>query len=212
MRDVIPMVDQSRHIWQFGDSVPADRASRLLSYVSLDEIIGHLQMAEIVAFAWEPFQSDRLKGCHRVSFLLQVSPDMYDAFFNSPVGYRAQYAVGVVTGEAGNRALLRKFEPRLLEFTHEKNLVSETRVKASLQAADAKVWIYEPEVEAQLGREDTQILYAPWQQASTDGVGLLAPIGTKLEVKGGWVDDHGKERRDPFKANRSEEIHSVGYT
>ena len=206
------MVGQLPHIWQFGDSVPADRGRILLSYVSFDEVMGHFQMAKIVAFAWEPFQSDRLRECHRASFLLQVSRDMYDAFFNSPVGYRAQYAVSTGMGEAANRALLRKLEPRLLEFAREKNLVPETRVKASLQAADAKIWIYEPEVEAQLGREDTQILYAPWQQASTDGVGLLAPVGTKLEVKGGWMDDHRKEHRDPFKANRSEEIHSVGYT
>jgi hypothetical protein len=169
------MAHKLPHIWQFGESVPAERARRLLSYASFDEVIGLLEAAKIVAFAWEPFQNDRLRGCHRASFLLQVSTDMYDAFFNSPVGYRAQYAVSVGTGEAANRTLLSRLEPKLLQFANTKNLVPEIRVRSSLRAVDAKVWIYEPEVEAQLGRKDTEISYTPWQQASTDGVGLLAP-------------------------------------
>ncbi len=206
------MAHESPRIWQFGESIPADRAKRLLSYASFDKVIGLFETVRIVALAWELFENDRLKGFHRASFLLQVSTDVYDAFFNSPVGYRAQYAVSVGTGEAANRAMLSRLEPKLLEFANVKNLVPKTRVQASLRAVDAKVWIYESEVEAQLGREDAEIIYTPWQQASINGVGLLAPVGTKLEVKGGWIDDRGEEHRDPFKASRSEEIHSVGFT
>ena len=85
-------------------------------------------------------------------------------------------------------------------------------VSASLRAIEAKVWIYESEVESQLGEEHPAILYAPWAESSETGVGLLAPVGTFLEVKGGWLDRQGKERRNPVKSNRSNEIREFGYS
>jgi hypothetical protein len=42
--------------------------------------------------------------------------------------------------------------------------------------------------------------------------GLLAPVGTKLEIKGAWVDEGGKERVDPQKLGRASEIHLTGFT
>lgn len=131
----------SPHLWQFGESVGADRARQMLGYSSFDEVIALLSTAEIVAFAWEPFQSERLNGCNRAAFLLQVSTEGYDAFFNFPVGYRAQYAVSIGTGEAANRALLARLAVQLFTFSTAKNLVSDVLVRASLRGADAKVWI-----------------------------------------------------------------------
>jgi len=201
-------------IWRFAESFPADRTQRLLKYTSFDEIASFMKAAKVIDFAWEPFQHKRLKGCNRASFLLQVSEQLYDAFFNSPVGYRSQYAVGISAGESANRKLLSKLEAKLLEFAKPLNLAPETRVQVqtSLCATDAKLWIYEPEVEGQLGEETPAIIYFPWQQSSTDGVGLLAPVGTKLEVKGGWLDSQGYEHRDPFKATRSEDIYRHGFS
>ncbi len=57
-----------------------------------------------------------------------------------------------------------------------------------------------------------EILYAPWQNASEDGAALRAPAGTFVEVKGWWLDQQAIERRDPFKASRTKEIHEVGYS
>lgn len=199
-------------IWQFSKFLPADRIQRLLAYTSFDQIASLVETAKVTGFEWEPFHNDRLKGCNRASFLLNVSETIYDAFFNSPMGYRAQYAASISAGESANRMLLSKLELKLLEFAKPLNDAPNMRVQTSLRARDAKIWIYEPEVEAQLGLETPVIMYLRWQKESSDGVGLLAPIGTKLEVKGGWLNGKDNECRDPIKATRSEDIHRVGYS
>jgi len=83
---------------------------------------------------------------------------------------------------------------------------------ASLRAVQAKLWIYEREVELQLGAQDPAVMYEPWISNSEDGAGLLAPIGERLEVKGGWLDAAGIECLDPAKITRSSEIHQVGFS
>ena len=85
-------------------------------------------------------------------------------------------------------------------------------LESSLAATDAKIWILESEVELHLGDPTPEIVFDLWQQGTTDGVGLRAPIGTRLEVKGGWIDREGRERRDPYKATRGDDIHAFGYS
>lgn len=199
-------------IWLFAESVDAERTERLLGYADFDEIVRMVADSTIAGFVWEPSTGTQLKSCNRASFLLRVPTNVYDAFFNSPVGYRAQYAADVGTGEAANRKLLAALSPRLLTFAGAQSCVSEQLLLASLRAQEAKLWIHESEVEAQLGEDCLAILYPPWQQASESGVGLLAPVGEELEVKGGWLDHRGDENRNPLKANRSNEIHSTGYS
>jgi len=84
-------------------------------------------------------------------------------------------------------------------------------VSASLQAREAKVWIDECD-ETQTGNLDPAILYEPWLESLEQEEGVPAPIGTKLEVKGGWLDDQGVEQLNPVKANRSMEIHTYGFS
>ncbi len=201
------------HLWSFSESLPHHRVERLLSHVSYEEVIELLVgTVKLAKFSWEPFIADRLKGCHRASFLVRVSGWAYDAFFNSPVGYRAEYARSPEAGEVANRLLLERLEPDLIRFPHVATDVRIELLRKPLRATDAKVWIYEPEVSNHLGEETPEILYKPWQQATEDGVGLHAPVGTELEVKGGWLDGRGNERRDPIKRTRSVELHRVGFS
>lgn len=206
------MADVPTPIWGFYDSVCVDRAKRLLEYEHFDKLIGRLRVAVITDFAWERFESDRLKGCHRAAFLLKVPEQVYDYFFNAPAEYRGQYAIDPAVGEAANRAVVSALEPSLLAFAGTKVVPAEVPVAVSLRATDAKVWIYEREVDAQLGDDSPAIRYAPWEKASETGVGLLAPKGTRLEIKGGWLDDQGREHRDPFKTTRGTDIHCTGYS
>jgi hypothetical protein len=205
-------VDASTPIWGFYESVDVDRATRLLTYQPLGTTIELVRAAVTISFLLEPFTSDRLKGCHRAAFLLLVPVDVYDYFFNSPYGYRGQYAVEPANGEAANRAVVSSLESCLRDFARARVRLADAPVVASLRATDAKIWIYEPEVQAQLGKGRPEIRYAPWETASETGVGLLAPRGAKLEVKGGWLDGQGNERRDPAKATRSTDIHCTGYS
>ena len=198
--------------WQYADSVGAARAQRLLSLSAFTEVVELVVTAHVASLTWEPFMGTVLTGCSRASFLLKVSPITYDAFFNSPAGYRGQFALSPSEGEAANRLLLTRLEPKLIGFATERNEAPSSAVLASLRAAEAKFWICESEVESQLGEEHPAILYTPWADSSETGVGLLAPVGTSLEVKGGWLDSQGQERRNPGKANRSNEIHELGYS
>jgi len=199
-------------LWQFGPSVENQRTEWLLHCVNFDAVAQLLQDVSITDYVWEPFKGSRLKGCYRASFLVRVSLSTYDAFFNSPVGYRAQYALAPSTGERANRQLLFLLEQRLLAFAIVRGEKSESLLLTSLRSTQAKIWIYEREVEAQLGGNEAAILYQPWMKNSLDGAGLLAPVGQYIEVKGGWLDTQGNERIDPAKTARSDDIHNFGFS
>jgi hypothetical protein len=199
-------------LWEFRGSVEGVRAARLSSYPTFDAVASLLAAPVVCGFLWERFSGAQISGCHRASFLIEVSSLAYDAFFNSPVGYRGQYARSLEAGEEANRKLIAQFEPQLLAYASVHSSVSQESVAQSLRAAQAKVWIFEAEVESQLGETEPAIAYAPWEHSSESGVGLLAPMGTRIEVKGGWLAADGSERINPVKVRRSDEIRLSGYS
>jgi hypothetical protein len=79
------------------------------------------------------------------------------------------------------------------------HIIPEQQLVASLRGEEAKLWIHESEVEAQLGEDCSAILYPPWQHATDSGVGLLAPVGKEIAVCGGWLDAQGNAHRNPSK-------------
>jgi hypothetical protein len=80
-------------LWSFTEQVAIERAAALASHGSFDEVLSLLRSARVIGFAWEPYRAAELRGTHRAEFLIQVSARGYDAFFNSPMGLRAQYAL-----------------------------------------------------------------------------------------------------------------------
>jgi hypothetical protein len=197
--------------WGFHDAVTTERQTMLATYERFENIVAGLILAASVAKAiWEPFGETRLRGCHRAAFLLAVPPWLYDAFFNSPVGYRAQYAQSVELGERKNREVLDALEARLLASWSADGGMELAR--ASLGGAAAKIWINESEVEKHLFEDTPEIDFGPWHLATENGAGLRAPVGTQLVVCGGWIDSSGRERLDSDKLKRSQEIHEVGFT
>ena len=197
--------------WGFHPVVPRDRVERLCAVRSYDQVMDLVLEGKLAAYAWEAFREARLRGCHRASFKLCVSSEAYDSFFNSPVGYRAQYALSPAEGKLANRRLLQLLHARLLEYADSFGGIKRD-IAMSLLAEDAKVWILEAEVHEQLGIDQPAIAYSPWELESEDGAGLLAPCGATLEINGGWLDADGLEIRDPCKAHRAEDIHRVGFS
>lgn len=166
-----------RPLWSFTAQVPQARVKRLLSYRSFEAVHGRVAKAQVTAFTWERYNEPELRGCHRASFLLDVPASTYDAFFNSPVGVRAQYALAPAHGEAANRRLLTALAGKLLRRGLEAKAPGKELILWSLGASQAKIWIYEDEVQMQMGTTEPAIDYAPWAEASESGAGLLAPIG-----------------------------------
>jgi hypothetical protein len=166
-------------MWGFADGIPRERVERLHAYGDFSAVVALIAKdAEVTAFTWEPFDAERLSGCYRAAFLLRVSEQAYDAFFNAPAGYRGQYARSREAGEAANRSLLANLEPLLLQNPSPQQNALGPLVLRSLRATDAKCWIFEREVEQHMGVNVPEILYSPWQTASEDGAGLRAPLGT----------------------------------
>ncbi len=213
-------------LWDFTALVTRERREKLLSVASFDEVIEQIVRGTVDSFKVKPRKNPPCEGCSRAFFRLLVGACVYDAFFNSPAGYRAQYCIGVRHGEEQNRRLIDAITPMCLEFMKgkEKSDFPTEMVLASLRGTDAKVWINDgdlPDV------DETHINYQSWvakAQASTKGrladqaaranatVGILAPVGTHIEVKGAWLNSEGYEWRDPDKSRRAEEILNYGYT
>jgi hypothetical protein len=173
--------------------------------------------AKVFRAVWESARREDLRSvsCRRAAFRVEVKPWLYDAFFNSSVGYRAQYAVSALRGEEKNWELLNALSPGLV--AHAGDLLSDLpSVAKSLAGAGAKVWIDEDEVAPQLDGPP-EIAYQPWIatiRARGDGItaGLRAPVGTLLVVYGEWLDHFGAFHADPHKLSRAQEIHDVGWT
>jgi hypothetical protein len=199
----------ARADFQYTSVVPPSRVSALFGWRSFDEIVSRLANSPVISYEWEPYRTSLLSGCSRASFVLKVDSPMYDAFFNSPCGIRAMYAVSPSTGEAADRLLIDALTPTLLSFSNSDVPLHPWTAK-SLGVREAKTWIVEPEVEDQLSSEPA-IIFAPWERESLAGEGLRAPVGTLLEVKGGWLDASGAEQRNPNKAHRSLTLHKTGY-
>ncbi len=208
-------------LWNFAELVPVERRLRLLAITSFEEIIEGIARGNVDYYVAEPRQD-----YSRAFFRVRVSEPDYDAFFNSPNGYRAQYCLSTENGEKQNRSLIEAITPMCLEYSqrHEQRDFPDEKVLASLRGADAKAWITESDI-PDVG--EVHINYGPWvakaealtrgpiaDQAARAGasVGVLAPVGTHIEIKGAWLTPQGNEWRDPKKALRAQEIRDYGFT
>jgi hypothetical protein len=214
-------------LWDFTDLIPADRRRRLLKLTSFDEVLCNVSSTcKILHYKADPFRDDRLRGCVRAEFLLHVDLYIYDGFFNSPVGYRAQYCLGSGIGEHANRQIIDVLRPALITLAQSMTTPTfgSEHVAMSLDATDAKIWIDESESGSEPPQQlQVHINYPPWVERAKRGDalqedefiravrGVFAPLGTFLEIKGGWVDGDGLEKRDPVKAHRSKDIAINGY-
>jgi hypothetical protein len=215
-----------QHLWGFSAAVSEIRQRGLVAIADFAAVVARVVEGTVVRFAVEPRQNPPCLGAYRAVFRLRVAGPAYDAFFNSPVGYRAQYSVGVEQGEQCNRELIAALTPQCLAFAEGQapSYFSDRLIAASLGGQAAKIWIDETDLN---GLEGTHITFQPWvakAAAATGGTwadmaarskaesGILAPVGAHLELKGAWIMPDGSECRDPAKEGRSREIHEYGFS
>jgi hypothetical protein len=148
-------------LWGFSEAVSATRRQALLSVKDFAAVIAGVCEGSVVCFAVEPRQNPPCFGAHRATFRLRVAESVYDAFFNSPVGYRAQYRLAIERGERCNRELINALTPRCLAFADTKapSHFPPRLIAASLAGKDAKVWITEADL---AGLEGAHITFQPW--------------------------------------------------
>jgi hypothetical protein len=197
-------------LWLFTSEVDSKRSADLLAWSSFDQIADEILASPVDQLYWEDATAPHLKGCNRASFGLTVAPDVYDAFFNSPQGYRGQFARSEADGELANRRLIDTLFPRLLVAAGNHPANADGRVAKSLRGPQAKIWIVESEVDAQLLEPQPSIIFPTWEFNAPNSQGLRAPRGTRLEVKGAWVDPAGNVAFNPAKRRRSNFIYATG--
>ncbi|WP_137893075.1 hypothetical protein [Ramlibacter sp. 2FC] len=196
--------------WHYASTVPVQRVQALLAWSSFSEIACQIAESSVVVSAeWEPFQTATLAGCNRASVLLSVPKPIYDAFYNAPVGIRGQYARSETAGEQADRFLIDQHESELMCALARCTKAPRDLLQRSLRAKQAKTWIKETESDTDEG--DEGIVYEPWEREAISRDGLRTPVGTLLEVKGGWIDAQGMERLNPTKTHRSYTLHRTGY-
>ncbi len=225
MIELPPFACVPRDQWILGKRIVGERRQRLLQGVSFEEIVNRIAK-EASLSSYKPGQSDHCPGFHRVEIKLATSPKTVDLFHNSRCGYRAQYYLGVKTGEQANRYVIRGLLPRLEELVSgdEESTCPWMWAKKSLLDREAKVWIHQG-VWLRLQRKvDRNLNVQRWTEACLNAEpgsrdrklarwGSLAPAKeTRIDIKGGYIDLSGTPLGKSLKPTRSEDIHRLGFT
>jgi hypothetical protein len=215
--------------WSFSNRVPEYRITYLKAVKNFREVVSLITGANITGYVIEHGRSRELQGCKRPEFQLEVSTEIFDIFFNSPVGYRAQYAIAPEVGIIQNAYLIESLSDRLTTYAKANINPDMTLldVRACLKISSAKIWIKEEGANA-LNEYDlvVEIDFPRWvdkariayysadddEQRNKAIRGVLAPTGNFLEVKGGWLDSRGQERLNPAKAERATDIWQYGFS
>lgn len=161
-------------------------------------------------------------GFGRVSADIPVSAPLFDAFFNGPGGYRAQYAIGERTGEAFNQSILLAITPILASLppTYLQGM-DRAFCERSLAGSHTKVWfpkeITSVEYQEELESLQEVICWSPWLQwwagKEVPRKGLLAPQPerTAILLNGTFVGGANDTEWDQ-KPYRSSDLHARGWT
>jgi hypothetical protein len=220
--------------WFYSNLISEERQARLMAPSSFDEI-AHLVTETLVDV--RP-QTDQLrpKGWSRPVFILRLSADATDLFFNGAAGYRASFCISKTMGEAANSSMIHMLLPRLIKHSAALEGHSGDWVERSLRSQAAKTWIWEERLKL-LGwpwvKPVYEINYPVWVNAAKSylrdadmadltGVardrmddrlslwGVRAPRSDTIEIKGGWMKDGSPVPTTKLK--RSGQIAEFGWT
>lgn len=206
-------------IWAFEPSFDPVRKSRLATYDTFTKVVEAVVASFEISGAWICEGIDLgPKNCWRPTVSLVVSPEAYDAFFNSPGGYRAEYLASPERGQAANGSLLAILEPKLSAATIADcgtDRLSPEWIRNAFLANSAKIWPDEDELDFTAVTLDLAI--EEWRQRREQpnapaGSGLWAPEGMRLMAFGAFIDPWGNEIVARSKIRRRFEIHECGFT
>jgi len=205
--------------WKFVASFDPERRKRLAAFDSFEKVIAAVTGSLEVTGGWIcPATDLGQNNCWRPSVHLVVSPSAFDAFFNSPGGYRAAFLGSPEAGQAANGALLRVLEPALsaavLADCGSSRLSAEW-IRNAFLANSAKIWPNEDVLNFVKATYDLDI--EKWKTGcesvnAPSGAAFWAPQGTHLTAIGAFIDSSGNEIVARRKIRRRFELHDCGFT
>jgi hypothetical protein len=207
----------SQSEWSFGD-LGEGRSRNLENAPSFNEIVRMLRqafqacVADGHALASEPANSGR-----RAVIQFRVNPELYDAFFNSRTGYRAQYWRSTEHGVSENAYLVGNLLAVLCDvpqWPHSENWTLSGEVAMlSLVCAGAKVWVNEADYRANF-IECPRLLVPQWTRDTREiPERCCAPLPQDcwLDLKGCFVEGRSI-RLSKDRYVRGQQIHETGWT
>jgi len=209
--------------WRYSGSVPNERASALLAPSSIGEIANRIAGAmEILCCHFHNCDDNADFG--RAVYCIRVSEDLFDAFFNSPYGYRGAYFRSPGCGVDANAAFIATLTPSLFKGFGDNSPQDDVAwVRESLAAPSAKARAAEnglhlcSKCEAEIRNPtsaEPEIMNGRWECGDLGhrNNGRKAPRLTKIRVFGGFLDLRRNELVPWRKLHRSEDIHRWGWT
>jgi len=163
----------------------------------------------------------------RPVFSLNVGKELFDQFFNSPSGYRAQYFESPWAGLCANAVFMKAVSTPLIASGPGDSGLAIDFIRESLASPSAKAWLTERgkeldgrcngclgEWSAPSSGSVAEIKNNRWDVApSAKGEwGRSAPYLKKLRVMGAFLDDRLNEFVPFDKRFRAEDIHRVGWS
>jgi hypothetical protein len=221
--------------WQFPTDFDAARREELEAFESFESLVQRIsEEFSVTSFRVSRGKTGIVKNCLRPEFSLSVSEKTGDAFFNSRIGYRAQFLSSPDFGQSCNAQLINNILDRLLaalpSLPAPKHEMPANELRASLSAFSAKAWICEAgfsfdhqliedlhvepwltSARAAAAAFQRQTAPSPPQQEKAIW-GVRAPVNATLDVKGAFLSADGFERVPLDKIHRAHEIHTFGWS
>ena len=170
-----------------------------------------------------------LQYCHddnaysRPIFCVQVTSQLFDAFFNSPVGYRGAFYSSPFSGLEANYLLMEQLLPQMVRWADANIPGHDSSFSiASLAAHSAKAWLAERSLELcdQCEGEWThpqdsaaEILNGRWERTDSANArkGRKAPLHSKIRLFGAFLSGYGDEFVPARKCRREFDISESGW-
>ncbi len=213
--------------WGF-KNIYGERLDRLNNAPPFKEIVEKInEEMKVVCCHWIEAQDDPIDYIfeppfHRIVFCVEVSEDLFDIFFNSKNGYRAQYFISPEQGLIENCKLIKTVTPKLME---EMQNISDCKgiddwARKSLEEESAKAWRLEIGKElctnCKIDSEDakSEIRNNRWEIFNHTNAekGVKAHYFNKIRFFGGFLNKKFQPWVDKKKWCRHWEIHKWGFS
>lgn len=208
--------------WQYSDSVDTTRQKRLLSVEYFSDVVGQIKREmSVLCYHRQPCDDD--SGYARPVFCIQVPEELFDTFFNSPVGYRGSYFASPLHGLECNHRLMEALLPDLSSWARQNSPgYNASFIQEALLGVSAKAWLAEctmelcPACEGEWSRpsnDQAEIINGRWNTSNQPNsrYGRKAPLHSKIRLFGAFLNNRGDEFIPARKRHRDQHIHDEGW-
>lgn len=209
--------------WKYINLEDETRIEKLISVNSYEDIIDQIER-EMSILCYHVQTCDDDTQYARPIFCIKITEDLFDAFFNSPVGYRGSYFQSIYQGMEVNYQLMKILLPRLSSWALENIPSYNTEfTQEAMLAVSAKAWLAEETLHlcsacegewSDPNVDKTEIINGRWNNSGQPKAryGRTAPLGSKIRLFGAFLNSHGDEFIPKKKRFRGQEIHDLGWS